>query len=111
MMDKEEILQKNKKRFPVGEMEQSKLNKGNWISLIIAGVVAITMMIVEGALGHYSSIFAISSICYVWASLFYGFQYFMAKRPWPVLFGFILHGLAAITMIVLYIVSNVCSWW
>lgn len=110
-MEKEEILEKSKKtKYPVGEMENNKVNKGNWISIIIAGVVAVAFMIVEGALGHYTSIFAIASICYIWASSLYTFQFFMAKRPWPVLFGAILHGLAAIAMITLYIISNIQAW-
>ena len=67
-------------------------------------------MIVEGIFGHYSSIYAIASICYIWASVLYTCQYFLAKRPWPVLFGSILHGLAGIAMIVLYILSLVNAW-
>ena len=111
-MEKEEILKKVKKEKPavVGEMENQKISKGNWIALIIAGVVAVAFMIVEGALGHYSSIFALSAVCYAWASVLYFCQYFMAKRPWQVLIGAVLHGLAFITMVVLYIISNVQAW-
>lgn len=106
-MEKEEILQKARKKYPLGEMEAQKINKGNWISLIVAGIVAVVLMIVEGALGHYDALFAISFICYVWASVFYFCQYFVAKRPWKVLIGAVLHGVAAIIMIVLFILSCV----
>lgn len=109
-MKKEEILSKSKK-CAVGEMESQKINKGNWIAVILAGIVAVAFMIVEGALGHYASIFAIACVCYAWASAMYFCQFFMAKRPWPVLIGAVLHGLAAITMIVLYTLSQVQGWW
>ena len=105
-MEKEEILKKIQEEKPalVGEMETQKINKGNWIAIIIAGIMAVAFMIIEGALGHYTSIFAISSICYTWASVLYFCQYFLAKRPWQVLIGAILHGLAAIAMITLFII-------
>ena len=104
-MDKREILEKaSKKKCQVGEMESHKIQKSNWIAVIIAGIVAVTFMIIEGALGNYKSIFAISSVCYTWASIFYFCQYFVEKRPWQVLIGGVLHGLAFVTMVVLYIV-------
>lgn len=111
-MKKEEILKKSKKEKPavVGEMENHKINKGNWIALIIAGIIAVIFMVVEGVLGRYTSIFAISSICYAWASVLYFCQYFLAKRPWPVLIGGILHGLAFCAMITLYIISSIQGW-
>ena len=67
-------------------------------------------MIVEGALGHYTSIFALVGVCYAWASVLYFCQFFLAKRPWPVLIGVILHDAAFITMLTLYIISNVQAW-
>lgn len=106
-MKKEEILQKANKKCIDGEMEKQKTNKGNWIAIIIAGVVAVTLMIVEGALGHYSSIFVLGAVCYAWACVLYTCQYVLAKRPWPVLIGSILHGLAFVCMIVIYILSNI----
>lgn len=111
-MEKEEILKKSQKEKPalVGEMEVQKTNKGNWIALITAGVVAVVFMIIEGALGHYTSIFALASVCYAWASILYFCQYFLAKRPWQVLIGGVLHGLAFCTMIALYIISNIQAW-
>ena len=111
-MNKEEILQKSRKEKSaiVGEMEKAKINKGNWIAIIIAGIVAVTFMIIEGVLGHYSAIFAIASICHAWASALYFCQYFLAKRPWPVLIGAILHGLAFCAMVTLFIISNVQGW-
>ena len=52
-------------------MEQAKVNKSNWIVLICAGVVAVALMIIEGALGHYTAIYAIGAVCFSWASIFY----------------------------------------
>jgi len=111
-MNKQDLEKRASSSKPalVGEMENSKTNKGNWISLVVAGVVAVAMMVVEGLLGHYMAIFAIASICYVWAATFYTCQYILAKRPWPVLIGAVLHGLAFIAMIVLYIISNIQAW-
>ena len=111
-MDKEEILKKSQKEKPaiVGEMEKQKINMGNWIAVIIAGVIAVTFIIVESALGNFTASFAIGSICYGWASALYFCQYFLAKRPWPVLIGAVLHALACIAMITLYIISNIQGW-
>lgn len=109
-MEKEEILNKSKKKCVVGEMENQKINKGNWIALIFAGVVALALMITEGALGNFQGLFAIGAVCYAWASVIYFCQFFVAKRPWPVLIGAILHGLAMVTMIVLYAISYIQGW-
>ena len=109
-MKREEILEKAKKKAVVGEMEMAKTNKGNWIALIVACVLAVGFIIAEGALGHYPAQFAISAVCFTWASVFYTCQYFIAKRPWPVLIGSVLEGLAAVAMIVLYVISNVQGW-
>ena len=107
-MEKEEVLEKaSKKKALVGEMETSKINKSNWISLIVAGVVAVIFMVVEGALKHFSAMYAIGCVCFVWASVFYFCQYFIAKRPWGVLIGAILEGLGACAMMTFYILYNV----
>ena len=107
-MEKKEILEKaGKKKAQVGEMEKARLGKGAFISLIVAGVLAVIFMIVEGILGHFTAIFAIGAICYTWASVFYFCQYFLAKRPWQVLIGASLEGAAAIAMIVLYIIYSI----
>ena len=46
-MKKEEILEKvSKKKALVGEMEKEKINKSNWISVIIVGVLAVAFMII-----------------------------------------------------------------
>lgn len=105
-MDKEEILKKAKKKHPVGEMEESKINKSSWVALIVTLVVAVTLVITESCLGHFSAIFAIAAICFTWASVFYFCQYFVAKRTWQVLIGAVLEGLGGTTMIVLYILLN-----
>ena len=106
-LEREEILEKaTKKKVVVGEMEKAKINKSNWISLIVAGIFAVILMVVEGVLGHFTAIYALASVCFMWASVFYFCQYFIAKRPYGVLIGAILEGLGAIAMITLYILFN-----
>lgn len=107
-MDKEEVLEKAKsKKAIMGEMERVKINKGNWISLIVTGVVAVALMVIEGALGHFTSIYAIATVCFTWASVFYFCQYFIAKRPWQVLIGAILEAIGAGIMITFYILYSI----
>lgn len=106
-MDREEILEKvGKKKAVVGEMEKNKINKSNWISIITAGVLAVIFMIVEGALGHFSAIYALGAVCFTWASVFYFCSFFIAKRPYGVLIGAILEAIGAICMITVYILFN-----
>ena len=105
-MDKEEILEKAKKKHPVGEMEENKINKSMWIALIVTIIMAVALLISESCLGHFSAIFAIAAICFTWASVFYFCQYFVAKRPWQVLIGAVFEGLGGIIMIILYILLN-----
>ena len=107
-MEKKEILEKAKeKKALVGEMEKAKINKSSWIGNVCACVVAVALMIIEGALGHYTSIYAIATVCFTWASVFYFCQYFIAKRPWPVLIGAILETLGACAMITFYILFSI----
>ena len=107
-MKKEEILEKvSKKKALVGEMEKEKINKSNWISVIIVGVLAVAFMIIEGLLGHISTIYVVAFLCFTWASVFYTCQYFVAKRPVGVLIGGILEALGAIAMFTLYIIRCV----
>lgn len=87
-------------------MEEKKIRKSIWISLIVAIVMAVALLTPEGFLGYFSSIFAIAAICFTWASVFYFCQYFVAKRPWQVLIGAVLEGFGGITMIALYILLN-----
>lgn len=110
-MDKEEVLEKAKsKKSYVGEMESKKTGAANWVALIVAGVLAVAFIITEGCLRHFTAQFAISAICFTWASVFYTCQFFMAKRPWPVLIGSVLEGLAATAMIVLFAISYIQAW-
>ena len=107
-MDKEQILEEAKKKTClVGEMEKTGINKANWIALPIAGVVAVIFMVIEGVLGHYSAIYAIGTVCYSWACIFYLCQFFIAKRPVGVLIGGILHGVGALIMLTFFILYNV----
>lgn len=71
-MNKQEVLEKSqRKKAQVGEMKYTKIGKGNLIAIIVAGVLAIAFMIVEGVLGHFSTIYALGAVCYTWASVFY----------------------------------------
>ena len=111
-MEKEKILeQTSKKKAVVGEMEKEKISKSALISLLVTGAAAVVFVIVEGVLGHFSGVYAIAAICFLWASVFYTLQYFLAKRPWQVLIGSILSGLASILYIVRYILSACGIWW
>lgn len=110
-MEKKEILEKaSKKKAVVGEAEARKAGRGNWISMIFASVCATAFCIAEGALHHLSGMFAILCIFATWSCVFYTLQYFLAKRPWPVLIGAVLEGLAAVGLIVCYILCNVYGW-
>ena len=107
-MNKQEILEKAKeKKAVVGEMEKVKINKSCWIGNIVACIVAVILMVIEGLLGHFTAICAIGMVCFTWASVFYFCQYFIAKRPYGVLIGAILEACGAITMITLYILFNI----
>ena len=107
-MEKDEILEKAKKKHPVGEMETSKINKSNWIALIVAGIVAVALIITEGVLNHITAIYAIAFICFTWACVFYFCQFFVAKRRYVgILIGGVLDGLGAVAMLTLYILYNV----
>lgn len=84
-------------------MEKQKIDKSNWISVIVAGVVAVIFIILEGIQGHRSVCFAIGAICFIWAAVFCFCQYFIAKRSKGVLFGAIGETLGATIMILNYI--------
>ena len=80
-MEREEILQKaSSKKAQIGEYENQKIAKCNWISVIVTGIVAIAFICLFGALGMKSVCFAIGGICFTWATVFYFCQYFIAKR-------------------------------
>lgn len=110
-MKKEEIIEKAKsKKCYVGEMENAKIQKSNWISVIVAGIIAVGFCISENALRHRPAYFAIMAIIFAWATTLYICQFAIAKRPWQVLIGAILYGLAFVAMIVLYVIANVQGW-
>ena len=111
-MEKKEILEKaqNKKDL-VGEMERTKTNMSCFISLLVAGIIAVAFMVVEGIFGHFTAIYAIATICFVWAGVFYTLQYFVAKMPWQVLIGSVLDVMAAIFFLVRYILAVSGLWW
>lgn len=110
-MEKQEILEKaSKKKAIVGEMEHQKINKSMIISLLVVGICAVAFIIAEGSLAHFSAVYAISSLCLLWASLFYTLQYFLAKRPWQVLIGSVLNGLAFAFFFTRYILCVTGVW-
>ena len=107
MEKKKEKEKAGAKKSFVGEMEVSKMGKGNWVALIIAGVLAVAFIITECALGHFTGAMAVASVCYTWACVQYVCQYTLAHRPWPVLIGAVLDGLAAIAGLTFYILFSV----
>ena len=110
-MDKKEVLEKaSEKKALVGEYEKEKISKSIWISLLVAGIVAVGFIIVEGVLGHFAAVYAIASLCLLWASLFYTLQFFLAKRPAGVLIGSVLNGLAFLFFFVRYILCVTGVW-
>ena len=106
-MEKEKILEKAKNRHPIGEMEKQKVNTANWISLVISCVFALALIIVEGIKKQFDALYAIASICYLWATIFYICQRVVAKRSKGVLFGAVLHGIAFIITFTFYILYSV----
>ena len=107
-MEKEKILEKAKsKKAIVGEMEKVKINKSCWIANIVAVIVATAFMITLGAIGQFMGLYAIGFICFIWASVFYFCQYFLAKRPWQVLIGAVLDSIGAIIMMTFFILYSI----
>lgn len=110
-MEKKEILERaSKKRAVIGEMENQKIGMINWISLIVAAVFAAAFCIASGALGTPSTIYAILCIISAWGCVLYTLQYIVAKRPWQVLIGSVLTGLATAGLIVCFVLSYVYGW-
>lgn len=111
-MNKAEILEKaQSKKAVVGEMERGKLSKSALVALLATGIMAVAFIITEGIFGHFTAIYAIATICFVWAGTFYTMQYFSAKYPWQVLIGTVLDYLAAIFFMVRYILALTGIWW
>lgn len=109
--EKEEILKKAENKHPIGEMEQQKLYTCFWISVLTIGVFAITMMIVEGVLGHISTIYILAAMCFLWAAVFYFLEYFVAKRKFAgIMIGAVLEILAFIFFMVRYILCVLGVW-
>ncbi|MBQ8177673.1 MAG: hypothetical protein IJ033_00620 [Clostridia bacterium] len=108
-MERDEVLQKaQSKKAVVGEYENQKISKSNWISVIVTGIIALAFIIVFGALGQKAVCFAIGGICFSWATTFYFCQYFIAKRKHiGILLGAIGELLGAIIMILNFILSVV----
>lgn len=64
-MEKEEILKKaESKKALIGEMEQSKVIKANWIALIVTAFAAVAFIITFGIQGNFTALYAVAFICY-----------------------------------------------
>ena len=75
-MEKKEVLDKvNNKKTYVGEMEKSKMGKGNWLAVLVAGVLAVAFIVAECAQGHFAGGMALACACYTWACVQYTLQY------------------------------------
>ena len=106
-MEKEIILEKVKrKKAVIGEMENAKINKSCWIANIVAVIVATMLMITLGAIGVFAGLYAIATVCLIWASIFYFCQYCLAKRPWQVLIGAVLDSIGAVIMFTFFILYS-----
>ena len=112
-MDKKEILEKaQKNKYIIGEAEQKGISKSGWISLIVAGIFAVAMMIVEGVLGHFSTIYVLAALCFLWSGVFYLLQYVVAKRKYfGILLGSILCFMAFVFFLTRYILAITGIWW
>ena len=105
-MEKEEILKKiQEKKDVVGEMERSKINKANWISVVVTGIVAVVFINIFAFLNMKEVCFAIGAICFAWAATFYFCQYLIAKRPKGILVGAIFEALGMGIMITNFILT------
>lgn len=105
-MDNKEILSRARNnKDNVGEMEKARINRSCWIGNIVACVIAGIFAVIEGYLHNFTAVYAITMICYAWACVFYTCQYFIAKRPWQVLIGSVLYGLAFVISLVFYILQ------
>ena len=113
MKTEETKTTKTTKRIEIQKIEQqaeskheSKVHRHALIALLLAGIVAIALMIIEGALGHFTALFAIGFIAFFWASLFYFFQYNSLNKSKGVLVGAILELIGAAYMLTFYILFN-----
>ncbi len=108
-MEKSEVLKKAQSKQPIiGEYENQKISKSNWISVIVTGVVALAFIIVFAILQQKAVCFAIGGICFTWATTFYFCQYFIAKRRhWGIFIGATLELLGALIMITNFILASV----
>ena len=112
-MKNNEILNKaSAKKALIGEAEQKGLQKCYWLSLLIIGMVAVAFMIIEGIFAHFTTIYVLASICFLWGAVFYFLQYFIAKRKHVgILIGAILESLAFVFFVTRYILAIVGIWW
>ncbi len=106
-MEKKEKTKKEKKSPLVLDEETMKKRQmqSYRIGLLSAIGLAIILIIVEGCLGHFSSIFALACICFTWGAVYYILQFCLVKREWAVLTIGIVDAVIALAMFVFFIMS------
>ena len=106
-MEKQEVLvcMQNKKVTSRGE-DSLKVDKSCLIATIVACSLAIVLMIIEGIMGNYTSLYALGSVCFIWTGVYQFCRYFLRNRNITLLITGVLFALGAIAMILLYILFS-----
>jgi pheromone shutdown protein TraB len=105
MENKKDIKKAQKQEIAIIE-DKEKTYKACMMASIVACSLAVILMILEGVIGNYTSLYALASVCFMWGSVFGFCRYFLAKKQLTVLMCAIIGALGAITMIVLYILFS-----
>lgn len=105
-MEKKVLENIQGEKSALDESEKSKISKACWIATIVSCGIAVILMIIEGVMGNYTSIYALGSVCFMWASVFYFCQYFIVRKSWPIMLGAILESLGAVIMMTFYILFS-----
>ncbi len=85
----------------------TRQRRSHLIGLLSAMGLAIVLVIVEGCLGHFSSIFALACVCFTWAGVYYILQFCLVKRDWQTLVVGIVDAIIALTLFVFFIMALV----
>ena len=106
-MEKQEVLvcMQNKNVVSGGE-DNLKIDKSCLIATVVACSVAIILMIIEGIMGNYTSLYALGSVCLLWAGVYHFCRYFLRKKKTIFILSGVLLSLGAIAMILLYILFS-----
>ena len=106
-MERNEVLKKaQSKKAVVGEFENQKIDKSNWISVIATAIVALAFIVTFAILDQKEACFAIGAICFTWAYVFYFCQYFIAKRKHVgILLGAVFELIGGLIMILNFVLA------